>query len=317
MLATSGRIDEVVTLLNEAMEVHPEEALYAVVLAEILNELGYPQEALQVVAQCLDEPGSNPRFAGRLGDGDLAAYSASRLTLAKANAERLMGQPKMALNTLKRVKPAKRTDAMKPAVDGIKLLESVAYGRVYMDLKDWSRAESKLSSAIEKEVGKRHSSVYALSQVYRAQGRYAEEEALRRKLLAHEGRMAEYFELAKLFRLTGHADQVPSLLSAAVERIPSLKDSHEALYEITARKGIRLIVMQYPSFSLDLLHQYAPEAPGVTFIDTERVFAANPDAYWYEPSFPNSFSHYTHDGAIVLAEHVSSSVVQVVDDLGM
>ena len=306
VLATSGRIDEVVTLLNEAMEADPKEALYAVVLAEILNESGYPKRALQVVNQRLPT----------LGDGDLEAYSASRLNLAKADAERLMGQPNLALNTLKELKAARRTEAMKPAVDGIKLLEEVAYGRVYMELKDWSSAEKKLTSAIGKEP-KRHSSVYALSQVYRAQGRYAEEEALRRELLVDEGRMAEYFELAKLFRLTGHTDQVPSLLAAAVERIPSLKDSHEALYEMAARKGIHLIVMQYPSFSLDLLQQYAPSAPGVTFIDNERVFDRDPVAYWYQPSFPNSFSHYTYEGSKVLASHVSETVVQVVEDLGM
>jgi predicted Zn-dependent protease len=316
VLATAGRVDEMVALLHEAMERRPEEGLYAVVLAELLNELGHPRDALQVVSQWLAEPGSNQRYVGRLGEGDLATYSASRLTLAKAESERLLGRPKEALTTLRQMKDKPRTEAMKGAVEGIKLLEAIAYGKVYMDQQDWFRAEEKLKYALGREE-KRHSSVYMLGQIYRAQGRFAEEEALRRDLLVHEGRMVEYFELAKLFRLTGYADQVPSLLASAVERIPSLKDSHEALYEIAAREGIRLIVMQYPSFSLDLLHQYAPEAPGVTFIDNERVFTANPDAYWYEPSFPNSFSHYTHDGALVLAEHVSNSVVQVVEDLGM
>ena len=75
--------------------------------------------------------------------------------------------------------------------------------------------------------------------------------------------------------------------------------------------------MQYPSFSLDLLHQYAPPAPNVSFIDNEQVFAADPDRYWYEPSFPNSFSHYSYEGAIVVAENMFAPVVEVVDQLGI
>jgi hypothetical protein len=68
-------------------------------------------------------------------------------------------------------------------------------------------------------------------------------------------------------------------------------------------------VMQYPSFSLDLLHKYAPEADGVMFIDNEHIFDADPDHYFFEPRFPNSFSHYTVDGAVVLAENVADTVL--------
>jgi hypothetical protein len=69
--------------------------------------------------------------------------------------------------------------------------------------------------------------------------------------------------------------------------------------------------MQYPSFSLELLHKYAPEADGVVFIDNEHIFDADPDRYFFEPRFPNSFSHYTVEGAALLAEHVADTVLEV------
>jgi hypothetical protein len=74
--------------------------------------------------------------------------------------------------------------------------------------------------------------------------------------------------------------------------------------------------MQYPSFSLDLLHQYAPPAPGVTFIDNEHLFDADPDRYFFSPTFPNSFSHYTDQGAELLAEHVADAVLASLERTG-
>ena len=74
--------------------------------------------------------------------------------------------------------------------------------------------------------------------------------------------------------------------------------------------------MQYPSFGLDLLHIYAPEREGVLFIDNEHVFDAAPDEYFFEPRFPYSFSHYTMEGAHVLAEHVADNILAL-EDLGV
>ena len=308
VLANSERINEVVGVMNEAMRVRPEEPLYAVVLAELLDEQGYSEEAVGVAAQWLSRLSASSR--------ELDVYAARRLTVVKAQAEMSLGQTSSANTTLRSLKKLGRADDDRAYGESTRLLESVAMSELFAARKKLDRAEEKLLFAIDRE-RKSHSSVYALSKMYREQGRHAEEKELRRWLLAQEGRMAEYFELAKLYRLTGDADKVPELLSDAVKQIPSLRDSHEALYETAAGRGIHLIVMQYPSFSLDLLHQYAPPAPNVSFIDNEQVFAVDPDRYWYEPSFPNSFSHYSYEGAIVLAENMLAPVVAAVDQLGI
>jgi hypothetical protein len=116
-------------------------------------------------------------------------------------------------------------------------------------------------------------------------------------------------ELAKLFRQMGHGDQVGPLFDEAVATIPSLRDSHARLYALTRANGTHLVVMQYPSFSLDHLHKYAPPADHVSFVDNERVFATDPDACFHEPGFPHSFSHYTAHGARLLAMNVADHVL--------
>jgi len=78
-----------------------------------------------------------------------------------------------------------------------------------------------------------------------------------------------------------------------LQHTPSLKRNYAQLYSLAEQHGATLIIMQYPAFDLDSLHLYAPESPGVVFIDNLHVFDANPEGYFFEPTFPNSFSHYT------------------------
>ena len=124
--------------------------------------------------------------------------------------------------------------------------------------------------------------------------------------------MAEYFELAKLFRLTGHPERADEVLEQAIRDIPSLKQNMRTLYEIAQRDGIQLVVMQYPGFPVDALQAWAPPAPGVLYIDNEHLFDADPDGYFFEPTYPNSFSHYTEDGAREMAAHVLPTIVELV-----
>ena len=123
--------------------------------------------------------------------------------------------------------------------------------------------------------------------------------------------MADYFELAKLFQLTGNGDQVPALMTQAIERIPAVHEGYKQLYQLTADRGIQLVVMQYPGFAEELMYSYAPRRTGVRFIDNEHVFDADPDGYFFEPRYPNSFTHYTAQGANVLSQHVADTVLDV------
>ena len=156
--------------------------------------------------------------------------------------------------------------------------------------------------------------MFLLGQVYARTGEYDREEAIRREILGQTERLAEYFELAKMYRRAGYPDQAPALVAEAVERIPSLRRNYRQLYAFAQRNGIQLVVMQYPGFGLDLLHGYAPPTAGVHFIDNEHVFDADPERYFFSPRFPNSFSHYTEEGAELVAQRVADSVLDLVEE---
>ena len=62
--------------------------------------------------------------------------------------------------------------------------------------------------------------------------------------------MAEYFELAKLFQLTGQDARVPEVLAQAAAEIPSLKASYARLYTLATEHDARLVVASLPADTL-------------------------------------------------------------------
>ena len=183
-------------------------------------------------------------------------------------------------------------------------------GEISIALGRWENAERHLLQALESRP-MQHSHMWLLSKVYRQTGQLEKEAQVRRELLEETQRMGEYFELAKLFRQSGDGDRVPDLLAHAVREIPSIGANYRRLYELASRNDIELVVMQYPFFGLDLLHQYAPEAEGVAFIDNKHIFDAAPEKYVFDPRFPWAFTHYTEEGSRVLAEHVADTVLEI------
>jgi tetratricopeptide (TPR) repeat protein len=286
------------TVLRDAMVAHPEEGMYSVVLADLLVRQESLDAADTVLAEALARVDA------------MAEPDMTRQYLQLQTAEVLLarGQFDEALAVVDRVEPTARP-RYHEVIPLARLLVAAARGRAFIGKRDWVAAEESLLSALELSPG-RHSNMWLLSQVYRETGQSEKEEEIRWKLLASQGRVAEYFELAKLFRLSGQPERVPEVLAMAVEHTPSLRQNYSALYALAETSGARLVVMQYPSFDLESLHLYAPKAEGVEFIDNLHVFDADPEGYFFEPTFPNSFSHYTEDGARVLAEHVADTVLR-------
>ncbi len=298
VLATDARRGEAEALMVGAISEHPEEAFYRVTLAELWTEEERFEEAEVVLDQAL---------ADQAGFW-MGEYVVSYVHLGRAELAMAQGDPEGALAILQDLELGRRRRG-KGFLPPLGFQRDTLLGEAHAALEHWSEAERHLQRAARKHP-KYAATMWSLAKVYRQTGQHDEEEAIRRELLADTRRVADYFELAKLFKLSGHADAVPSLFDEAVATVPTLRTSHERLYEITEGHGLGLMVMQYPSFSLESLHRYAPVREGVTYVDNEHVFAENPDAYFYEPSFPHAFSHYTLDGAVVLAEHVADAVME-------
>ena len=295
VLAADGQAEAATAVLRAAMSDHPKEGLYAVALADHLRRQHKHAEALSVLDQ-LDANGPSPleRFYAGLVRAEVLLDS---------------DRPRDALDALKVAAP-ELTPAQREVLPSPTLLATSTRGRAYVALKDWKSAQHHLREALRVDPN-RQANMYMLSQVYRETGQLAAEATLRRQMVERSGRVAEHFELAKLLRLSGDEAGAQMVMQEAAAQTPSLTQNYALLYEMAHRKGIQLVVMQYPGFSLDSLERYAPAVDGVRHIDNRDVFAADPAGYFFEPTYPQSFSHYTYEGAQVLAEHVAAHVLEL------
>jgi tetratricopeptide (TPR) repeat protein len=305
VLTSAGRIAEAEELLDHASALHPREASYQVTLAELLTEDGRPDEAIPRLEAALERVDSYAR----------PQLAKAHLRLALGDALRARGDASLAEPILLAVTATDHRHGLGKIAWPTDYLRDIALGKLYLGMDELALAEQHLLAAL-KRAPKRHVTMFMLGQVYARTGEFDKEEALRREILGDTDRLAEYFELAKMYRRAGHPDRAPELVATAVERIPSLERNYRQLYGLGQRHGIQLLVMQYPGFGLDLLHRYAPPTSTVTFIDNEHLFDADPERYWFSPRFPNSFSHYTDQGAELLAEHVADAVLASLERTG-
>lgn len=298
ILATDARQDAAVTMIEEAIRKHPEEAMYRVTLAELLIDEGRFDDAQRVLDDAIAVTDS---FLN-------SAFVANYFHLTGATIARARKDYDRAFELLDRVKPDSPGGEIAVYFPPPRMLWHLSMGETCAATERWAEAEKHLKAAIERRP-REGAPMWLLSKVYRQTGQHEKEEQLRRQMLSANLRVAEYYELAKLFRLTGDDARIPALFDEVVEKIPVLPANYQRLYALTEDHGVQLLVMQYPSFRLDILHKYAPPHPGVMFVDNEHVFDADPDGYFFEPKFPFSFTHYTQEGARVLAESVADHVL--------
>jgi hypothetical protein len=98
------------------------------------------------------------------------------------------------------------------------------------------------------------------------------------------------------------------LFDEVTRNLPSLSQNFAALYEQTKRSGAKLILMQYPGFSTDIMAMYAPQAKDITVVDNEHLFDADPERYFFEARYPYAYSHFTKDGAALVARQARSAI---------
>ena len=295
---TNAEPDAAFAVLEEGIRRHPDEAMLRVALVEALLEHGQPERAETVLDESRGQTWASGDFAQQ------------ELVLAEARIAHARSDEPQAQALLDSVDTGARPPTSHKWWIDLSTRVAVLRGSICLEQGDLPCAVKALEQAVQEAPGD-HANMWLLSKAYRQSGRFDDEARVRRSLLTVKGRLAEYMELAKLFRQMGHNEQVGALFDEAVETIPSLRESHRRLYEITGERGIHLVVMQYPSFSLEDLHKYAPEAPHVSFVDNAQVFAADPDACFHEPGFPHSFSHYTAFGAGILADHVADHLLSL------
>ena len=304
VLLTDNRSKEARELMSVAISKHPKEGMYREMLARVLTSEDNFEAAEAVLAQAFEDSDGFYHSATVIG----------HLKLMEASLAHKQGQFDRAIEILQAIKPTpeqgsspspKRFSVWFPPLE--RLINS-QMGETYLSLGEWELARVELESAVS------HNPLYGanvwmLAQALRELGMQKKEMHFRKFVRKQTQRMASYFETAKMFRLYGTEEQIHSLFLHASENIPSVAESYQTLYDLGEQHGFQIMVMQYPSFSLENHHIFAPPKEGVEFIDNEHVFEEDPERYFYEPRFPYSYSHYTKKGAEVLADHVADHVL--------
>lgn len=287
------------TLLR-ALRSHPEDGVYRASLAEHYmdtGKLGRADAILRQAPRSFPEPG--------------ARWSESHLILARARLLKERGNPAAAIRLVEEIAKSKNPPEMSPYFFPIAFSYHRALGEFHLLAGNPAKSEEHLRSSI-RIAPRQHSQVALLARVLRAQGKIEEEKRVRLENLTRNFRAADVYELAKVYQEWGEKEKVAGLMDEISERIPSLIANYGKLRRIAHARGIRLVLMQYPTFGLELLKLYAQNDAEIAYVDNERIFeGGRPDEFFFEARFPYLFAHYTKQGARLVAENLARTILSL------
>ena len=229
----------------------------------------------------------------------------------------------------------------------------VALANLYKERSLLSKAETSFKKAIE--LAPRDVELYIhLSQFYHTKGQFSQEEELLKeaiKICPANDRL--YFELARNYKSQGKYARAEDMFNKSIKLNPQNSRSYlelEEVYlgqrelakeyteklifttsgvnkpitinnyskvkEILYKRGISLVVVQYPLRSLKSLKKIFKDDEGIIFLDNESTFkvAVNKDDYstYFRDMFAGDFGHCTHQGNRLLAENIADVILKEV-----
>jgi tetratricopeptide (TPR) repeat protein len=134
-----------------------------------------------------------------------------------------------------------------------------------------------------------------------------------------EGRDLLASSLATVYRRMGREPDA-ALYSEKARRyreehyIEETKENYLKLISITKRRGIKLVLMQYPVRSLEALrNMITDDSDGVVFVSNENNFrdAIRERGFWYYfcDDFAGDFGHCTDEGNTLIAENLANAIL--------
>lgn len=157
----------------------------------------------------------------------------------------------------------------------------------YKNQRNYDEAEEILKKAIE--INPKNDRICGiLAQLYEEQG---------------ENRSAEeYFRKANRLRL-GYYN-------------PITQYNYQRLKEIVAKRGIKLVCVQYPARSVEPFKKMFKDKEGIIFVDNEKIFKeaealkqVNYNEY-FKDMFGGDFGHCTRKGNRLLAENIANVILK-------
>lgn len=196
----------------------------------------------------------------------------------------------------------------------------VGIGNTYQDQGRHGRAIEMFKEAIE--IGPRDDDAYVgIGYSYYAQGKHDEaidvfERAIEtnpKNDILYGALANHYYGELKKYKLAEEFFRKANELREKYYN-PTTYHSYRKLREIVARRGIKLVCVQYPMRSIEPLKRLFEDPEGIIFVDNEKVFkkAVKQTSYdkYFIDMFGGDFGHCTKEGNRLLAENIANVIVK-------
>jgi lysophospholipase L1-like esterase len=151
-----------------------------------------------------------------------------------------------------------------------------------------------------------------LKKTYDQLGKSGQSEAMYYELISRNKRVGEYYALVDYYKNRNDQEDVLEIYNDIASSFPQTIKNFSKLYNLSKASKAKLILMQYPTFSIAPLKKLSGNLPDVLYVDNETIFnQGNRSDYFYEPHYPYNFNHYTKLGSQTIAKHLADQLEQV------
>ena len=163
----------------------------------------------------------------------------------------------------------------------------IQLGMCYISQKKYDKAEAAFREAMRVEPEANHDNTYRLlSRCYMELG---------------NNKLAEYFLKKTNVSSSGYYDFI-------------ITHNYRKLNGIVAKRGVKLVCVQYPMRSVKQLRKLFDSTEGIIFVDNEKIFKealekASYDEYFID-SFGGDFGHCTKKGNELIAENIADTILR-------
>ncbi len=153
------------------------------------------------------------------------------------------------------------------------------------------------------------SGVNLLRKVYEEQGKKGKAQKTYEKMSNRNQRVGEFFALADFYKSHQNLPEMNDVFERLKEKFPQTSENFQAVYRLSQESGSKLVIMQYPTFSLAPLKHLSGNLSKVLYVDNETIFDNAPrEKFFFEPRYPYNFNHYTVLGSQALARHLADEI---------
>ncbi len=307
-----GRSWDAVNVLTKALDRYPNRTGYLQYLSKAYSALGEANLAEQALTTALQ----------RHPDDLLVRNQLANLYLEQGHPEQGIELLRLSASD-RRIMVQKQMDHPEFARIGHNALShtlhtsKITYASLFYSFGQPDKAEKMLKEVLEQRYY--YTAVKLLSDIFQERGDHAAEAELKAMSVEQSTRIGEYYEMSKLYLREDRRKDLGDLMAVARDNVPFTATNFQRVYDLAREHDTRLLFVQYPTFPIEVLQGFVPEAaqsdPAVALLDTEQVFLNHPPAETFiDAHYPFAFGHYTKFGSHLLARHVADHVLATYAD---